>query len=228
MKNLVNIIDRIEEAPIDTLWYRPQGKHKRELKPYNSWNKYYHAGYRGRVSNKTCYEYIRMFINNSIGKSFDDVFSEFCKKTPQSWQGEFLDWFEKSDWNRLSYWSYHYVDENGLIQEWEREHTKKPIQLPSLDYEIGYFHKYTGKEQVERSKYYWENERYEQRVKRGEMITFESKNQNSFKRLYAELEKKSRKRKRENTKANELKASQLLKVAQIQSDIREAKRLEDE
>lgn len=227
MKNLIHLIDKLDELPIDTLWYRLQGEHMRNMKPYNSWERYYHAGYRGRVEGVEYYPYIKRFLNAHIGQPFDDVFSKFCKKVPKLWQREFQKFFEEHRFYRYRSRNW-YVDDDGLIQYWQKEYPKQAITLPSLDYETALFHKTTGKRKEGPFQYYWERDRYEKRIISGEIITFESKKERAFKRLYAEREKLSRKISRESEKQKQIETTNILKVAQLQRDLREAKRLEQE
>lgn len=65
------------------------------------------------------------FMEKNIGKSWNDAYSEICKVAdPRSMQGNHLRDHARQYLNsRYFFYSGYYIDDNGLLQYWERNHT---------------------------------------------------------------------------------------------------------
>lgn len=235
MKNLIHLIDKLDELPIDTLWYRPQGEHMREMPPYNSWERgrYWHgyADGKGRYKHMSSWRYIRVYLRSRIGKSFDNSFAVFCKRLPITWQKDFLDEFQesKNNWRRKHY-GFYFVDEKGLIQYKPALHEKRIYTFYSADHKIGYRDKRT-KNPVATDRWgspYRNSDNCEPYTVQGFSRTFESLHDKELIRLKEERKKHRRKIKKAEKKAARAKGDGMLKVAQLQRDLREAKALEQE
>lgn len=139
MKNLLYLIDKLEDLPIDTLSLYLRKKHLNGLAPYYTWNRKRHTDWEGKVGNMSMYSYTLMVIDNNIGKSFDMAFSYFCSKVPKNCQHIFLSYFRGYHYRGYDY----YIDENGLIQEnvYKKWVKKRNLTYRSDDFQQVWQHK---------------------------------------------------------------------------------------
>ena len=72
---------------------------------------------------------IERVIKNNLGKSFDMAFHYYCTLVPIHMQHWFLKEFEPKTKPWLMYWNFYYIDNEGIIQEWKKERTKKSITI---------------------------------------------------------------------------------------------------
>jgi hypothetical protein len=127
-----------------------------------------------------------------LGKPFDEAFSFYCSISPKYQQHIFLGYFNKD-----SYYSERYsVDDKGiLILHPDRYiRRKEPCVFYSIDYEVDYKDKKTGKIMGKSYfNYHWSNRNdYESIVIRGFSRTFSSSKDHVFQRLQQEKLRKQR------------------------------------
>ena len=101
----------------------------------------YHFGFNNKLH--IFYTYLNNLLKNSIGKSFDSVFSKFCKNIPEyissvNTRTIFKDCF--IEYNTIIYHDSYTIDKNGCIQNYS-EKRKKPhndieINSDKYHYEI--------------------------------------------------------------------------------------------
>lgn len=140
--------------------------------------------------NRKYYIIVNRILENNIGKSFDLAFSYYCKKVNKQYQYLFLEEFQERRW------SYYYVDEFGNIQ-YNNSYieTKKPIIIPSKDYQYELVHKITGKKHNEWSSFHknYNIGDWERVTISGCLMIFESENDPRLKRIRSEKQQARRK-----------------------------------
>lgn len=105
----------------------------------------YHLGFNNKL--RIFYAYLNNLLKNSIGKSFDSIFSKFCKNIPEyisyvNTRTIFKDCFieYKTIRNYISYYDTYTIDKNGCIQYYcERRKTPRndiEIRTDNYHYEI--------------------------------------------------------------------------------------------
>lgn len=137
-------------------------------------------------------------IKKYMGKSFDDAFSEYCKKVKIHQQKDFLDLFKDRIWNYADYM----IDSEKRIQlnpnRYQRK--KRPIKFRSFDYKEGYYNIVTkeiiSKDNVWNQRYYLSNNNYIRVIVEGFERTFESKKDPEYQRLQAEKLKAEKRNKK--------------------------------
>jgi hypothetical protein len=162
---------------------------------YDSW---YHSrgGEIHRVDGEFPWTIAKRIINNNIGKSFDNAFSYYCTKVPKYQQNIFLKEFEEKRGWRGNHLNDYYIDENGLIQEYdESDPYKGPYEFISIDATFEMRHKETGRKKPE---YHWWDKKYKESDYVSVMVTgwcktFESKRDPEYKRLNKEKYKANKK-----------------------------------
>lgn len=100
-------------------------------------NKYWNWG-ESRFRGINVYSIANRIVDANIGKSFDMTFSYFCKKIhhKQRWYHCFLDKFSSNGDDKFSRYTFYdyFVDENRLIQKYNRIEPKKMYIWKSNDY----------------------------------------------------------------------------------------------
>ncbi len=134
---------------------------------------------------------VTRIIDNNIGKPFADAFSYYCRQVPKYQQHFFLEEFSKTYWgHRFGAW--YYIDDDGNIQIRKTEKRYKgPYTFYSIDAEFERRHKVTGKKEP---KYTWIDKKYKESdyhsvLVKGWTMTFESKNDRTYKRLVSDKQK---------------------------------------
>jgi hypothetical protein len=137
------------------------------------------------------YRRIRRLLKASVGKSFDDVFSKYCKEVPVYQQQFFLQEFEETN-RGYSFYKY-FIDDDGIIQRYKPENEYKgPFCFESIDAQWERRHKVTGKKEPE---YFWNKTKeyrpndYESVLVKGWVKYFDSRQDPEYKRLNSEKQK---------------------------------------
>lgn len=185
-------IEKLSNLPERLPMVFPEKPSASKYKEYGKWK-------RGRNT----WTIAERIIKNNIGKSFAMAFSYFCSKVSIDEQRVFLENFvhRKPYYRR---WANYCIDENGNIQyaneyfEWKNRPTK-PITIPSPDYKTEIRHKETG---IKKPEYLWiynkthpalKEEDFIPVVISGYLMTFESKQDPRFVRIFTEKKKARRK-----------------------------------
>ena len=179
------------------------------------------------VEGNSAWFHVNRVLKNSIGKPFDEVFSNFCKKFPKSYQGPFLKEFEDYEFYRnrhmrpIDVW---YVDDDRLIRiNRDLNEYKGPYIIYSDDYKTEWFKKLTGEKLNDRWGPNWvDRDLYEKRRVAGTTWEFPSRRSPGFKKRTAIKQSRRRKSRRESSLAQANKAySFLTKDEQAKIDGRE-------
>ena len=209
MKNLLYLIDKLEDLPVDTLSLII--KKKDQIKMWQTRSK--KSDRHSPVDRyKSIYGFINFFLDSRIGQSFDEVFRDFCKQTKKYHQKYFLTEFENGHKYKIEKgyyrWSYYYVDDDGLIQYYNATPKVRNLKIPSDDYKTIWVNKKRGlfpklKNSVFHLRYYatydnkydipyYRRDEYEEVVVSGEILEFKSRRDPKFIRMHAERRKKSK------------------------------------
>jgi hypothetical protein len=179
--NLEYIIDKFDKLP-----YR-ESINRIKFDHWTNGKSYIHP-----INSISPYTRIERILQNNIGKSFDLVFSYYCKQVPKYQQHLFLEEFTKYNRWRSRY-SYYYTDDEGNIQHWEKQYPKKPIKFNIIPNVYGYQYESNGKIKIQLKEPLfwkwggsWRNTAYTQILLKDNALYFESKNDRTFKRLNAE------------------------------------------
>lgn len=96
-----------------------------------------------RVQGKIIWTFLTRFLDGSLGKKFDEVYSKYCKIASKLSDKHY--YFMRQFEGRRPYYC---IDSEGLIQEnnwWKRPKKKKdPYLFESADFRYAGFHKRTG------------------------------------------------------------------------------------
>lgn len=172
----------------------------RKYKNMYNLQKFDHPWY---VSDKADSTYFikHLVLKKYLGRSFDDAFSEYCKKVPIYKQSDFLEEFTNRKWRSNANYL---VDESGNIQfnpdgfiitfqKYKERYRNKPVIFTSIDYKTGYINRKT-KEIVDKNdsfvKFFPSN--YKEIIISGYKREFESKKDPEYIRLKAEKRKQEK------------------------------------
>lgn len=231
MKNLLRkfSLEEIEWLPVNTLALTLKKSHHAQHDKWRGRRSEYHS-----IDNVYPYKRVYRLIEFGVGKSFNEIFSKYCKQVPKYQQHIFLEEFKpekKYNYRGIMY----YVDDEGLIRKkvkerysWRKKVDKRIFY--SDDYRTEMKHKVTGKKKPE---YLWWDKRthvndedYETVVVQGWSKEFKTNRDKEFLRLKKErFRRKQKERKLQKEKREQ---EFLERLHLLQERDREKKRVEKE
>lgn len=216
----------IDLEKLDQLPRRESRKEYLTRKHKNMYNlqRFDHPWY---VSDKADSTYFikHLVLKKYLGRSFDDAFSEYCKRVPIFKQSDFLEEFTNRRWRRNANYL---IDENGNIQfnpdgliitfhKYKERYRNRPVTFVSADYKTQFIHKRT-KQVVDRHDYfrYTYPENYIEVIVSGYKKEFESKKDPEYIRLKAEKRKQLKLLKKAEKRVKKEKAYCFLTSSEIE------------
>lgn len=178
MKNLITIgIDKLQDLPIELLSHNLQKKHWRARYHKYRFNNYH------KIDDRSPFDIAEDIIKKHIGKSYNDAYSAYCKKTKWYQKDIFKDHFNSH--YILYRWNNYIVDDDGLIQLIKIKEYQGPYRFDSIDAVWERRHKITGKKEPEYSwhKKNYKHSDYENVLIKGWIKYFKSKEDPEYKRL---------------------------------------------